>query len=195
MYMYYLPVTTWLAHGSNSNLIKNIVHFTFSLIYILHLVSCHLITTKNSHIARHLFCIGMHKISLMSWYMQNLVVILSSLNYSDDNGPISHYYSHRVTVRCRDYQLHACWYAGFRIHRNAYNEIYFCLDEAINPYIEQILTTQGSTLSFLAGCPKSHFLGWYRNFFVYWHLKLDNQVVNSTCPKDRLGWIWLADDP
>ena len=25
---------------------------------------------------------------------------------------------------------------------------------------------QGSTLSFLAGCPKSHFLGWYRNFLV-----------------------------
>ena len=54
---------------------------------------------------------------------------------------------------------------------------------------------QGSTLSFLAGCPKSHFLGWYRNFFVYWYLKLDNQVVNSTCPKDKLGWIWRADDP
>ena len=25
---------------------------------------------------------------------------------------------------------------------------------------------QGFTLSFLAGCPKSHFLGWYRNFLV-----------------------------
>ena len=33
---------------------------------------------------------------------------------------------------------------------------------------------QGSTLSFLAGCTKSHFLGWYRNFLVYWYLKLDN---------------------
>ena len=55
--------------------------------------------------------------------------------------------------------------------------------------------SQGSTLSFLAGCPKSHFLGWYRNFLVYWYLKLDNQVVNSTCPKDKLGWIWRADDP
>ena len=54
---------------------------------------------------------------------------------------------------------------------------------------------QGSTLSFLAGCPKSHFLGWYRNFLVYWYLKLDNQVVNSTCPKDKLGWIWRANDP
>ena len=54
---------------------------------------------------------------------------------------------------------------------------------------------QGSTLSFLAGCPKSHFLGWYRNFIVYCYLKLDNQVINSTCQKDKLGWIWLADDP
>ena len=54
---------------------------------------------------------------------------------------------------------------------------------------------QGFTLSFLAGCPKSHFRGWYRNFLVYWYLKLDNQVVNSTCPKDNLGWIWRADDP
>ena len=26
-------------------------------------------------------------------------------------------------------------------------------------------------------------------------LKLDNQVVNSTYPKDKLGWIWRADDP
>ena len=40
------------------------------------------------------------------------------------------------------------------------------------------LPTQGSTLSFLAGCPKSHCLCWYRNFLVYWYLKLDNQVVN-----------------
>ena len=54
---------------------------------------------------------------------------------------------------------------------------------------------QGSTLSFLAGCPKSHFLDWYRNFLVHWYLKLDNQVVNSTCPRDKLGWIWRADDP
>ena len=54
---------------------------------------------------------------------------------------------------------------------------------------------QGSTLSFLAGCPKSHFLSWNRNFLLYWYLKLDNQVVNSTCPKDKLGWIWRADDP
>ena len=54
---------------------------------------------------------------------------------------------------------------------------------------------QGSTLSFLAGCPKSHFLGWYRNCLVYWYLKLDNQVVNSTCPKDKLCWLWRADDP
>ena len=58
-----------------------------------------------------------------------------------------------------------------------------------------ILYCQGSTLSFLAGCPKSHFLGWYKNFFVYWYSKPDNQVVNSTCPKDKLGWIWWADDP
>ena len=58
-------------------------------------------------------------------------------------------------------------------------------------------SVQGSTLSFLAGCPKSHFLGWYRNFHVhvYSYLKLDNQVVNWTCPKDKLGWIWRADDP
>ena len=52
-----------------------------------------------------------------------------------------------------------------------------------------------ATLSFLAGCPKSHFLGWYRNFLVYWYLKLDNQAINSTCPKDKIGWIWQADDP
>ena len=49
--------------------------------------------------------------------------------------------------------------------------------------------------TFLAGCLKSHFRGWYRNFLVYWYLKLDNQVVNSTCPKDKLGWIWRADNP
>ena len=55
--------------------------------------------------------------------------------------------------------------------------------------------TQGSTLSFLSGCPKSLILGWYRNFLVYWYLKLDNQVVKSTCPKDQSGWIWRADDP
>ena len=54
---------------------------------------------------------------------------------------------------------------------------------------------QESTLSFLAGCPKSHFLGWYSNFLVYWYLKLDNQVLSSTCLKDKLGWIWRADDP
>ena len=59
----------------------------------------------------------------------------------------------------------------------------------------KIITLQGSTLSFLAGCPKIHFLGWYRNFLVYWYLILDNQVVNSTCPKDKLGWIWRADEP
>ena len=58
-----------------------------------------------------------------------------------------------------------------------------------------ITVTQGSTLSFLAGCPKSHFLGWYRNVLVYWYLRLDNQVVNPTCPKDKLDWIWPADDP
>ena len=57
------------------------------------------------------------------------------------------------------------------------------------------LKIQGSTLSFLAGCPKSHFLSWYRNSLVYWYLKLDNQVVTSTCPKDKLGCIWRADDP
>ena len=57
------------------------------------------------------------------------------------------------------------------------------------------MQSQGSTLSFLADCPKSHLLGWYRNFLVYWYLKMDNQVVNSTCPKDKLGWIWRADDP
>ena len=57
------------------------------------------------------------------------------------------------------------------------------------------IAAQGFTLSFLAGCPKSHLLGWYRNFLVFWYLTLDNQVVNSTCPKDKLGWIWRADDP
>ena len=56
-------------------------------------------------------------------------------------------------------------------------------------YIEKMMMGQGSTLNFLAGCPKSHFLGWYRNFLVYWYLTLDNQVVNS------IGWIWRADDP
>ena len=56
------------------------------------------------------------------------------------------------------------------------------------------MSFQGSTLSFLAGCPKSHFLGWYRNFLIYCYLKLDNQVLSSTCPKDKLGWIWRADD-
>ena len=55
--------------------------------------------------------------------------------------------------------------------------------------------SQGSTLIFLAGCPKSHFPAWYRNFLVYWYLKLDNQVFNSTCLKDKLGWIWRANDP
>ena len=43
--------------------------------------------------------------------------------------------------------------------------------------------------------PKSHLLGWYRNFLVYWFLKLDNQVVNSTRLKDKFGWIWRADNP
>ena len=67
--------------------------------------------------------------------------------------------------------------------------------QAISRYSADNNISQGSTLSFLAGCPKSHFLGWYRNFLVYWYSKLDNQVVNSTCPKDELGWIWRADDP
>ena len=49
---------------------------------------------------------------------------------------------------------------------------------------------QQSTRSFLASCPKNHFLGSYRKCLVYWYLKLDNQVVNLT-----LGWIWRADDP
>ena len=65
----------------------------------------------------------------------------------------------------------------------------------IDVFLSHVTLKQGSTLSFLAGCPKSHFLGWYRNFLVYWYLKLDNQVVNSTCPKDKLGWIWRADTP
>ena len=30
---------------------------------------------------------------------------------------------------------------------------------------------------------------------IYCYQKLDNQVVNSTCPKDKSGWIWQADDP
>ena len=57
------------------------------------------------------------------------------------------------------------------------------------------LHPRGLHFSFLAGCPKSHFLGWYRNFLVYWYFILDNQVVNSTCPKDKLGWIWRAGNP
>ena len=61
--------------------------------------------------------------------------------------------------------------------------------------LEKVLLSQESTLSFPAGCLKNYFLGWYRNFLVYWYLKLDNQVVNSTCPKDKIGWIWQADDP
>ena len=62
-------------------------------------------------------------------------------------------------------------------------------------YHISLIKLQGSTLSIPADCPKSHILGWYRNFLVYWYLKLDNHVVNSTCPKDKLGWIWRADDP
>ena len=42
-------------------------------------------------------------------------------------------------------------------------------------YCPHLWALQGSTLSFLAGCLKIHFLGWYRNFLVYWYLKLDNQ--------------------
>ena len=36
-----------------------------------------------------------------------------------------------------------------------------------------------------------------QKFPRYWYLKLDNHVVNSfsTCLKDKLGWIWRADDP
>ena len=44
--------------------------------------------------------------------------------------------------------------------------------------LEIFRTEQGFTLSFQIGCPKSHFLGWYKTFLVYWYLKLDNQVVN-----------------
>ena len=39
------------------------------------------------------------------------------------------------------YELHAWRHAGFSINGNTYSEIHFCLNEAINPYIEQILTT------------------------------------------------------
>ena len=50
--------------------------------------------------------------------------------------------------------------------------------ESSSPY-HHIL--QGSTLSFLAGCPMSHFLGWHRNFLIYWYLKwttrLSTQLV------------------
>ena len=38
-------------------------------------------------------------------------------------------------------QSRACGYAGFHIHGNTHSEIYFCLNQAINPHIEQILTT------------------------------------------------------
>ena len=84
------------------------------------------------------------------------------------------------------------------MHRNKPNITYFLTHSLYiiikanknGPWANENETPpQGSTLSFLAGCPKSHFLGWYRNFLVYWYLKLDNQVVNSTCPKDKLGWI------
>ena len=37
----------------------------------------------------------------------------------------------------------------------------------ISKYFSFCTRRQGSTLRFLAGCPKSHFLGWYRNFLVY----------------------------
>ena len=86
-------------------------------------------------------------------------------------------------------------YTGMRYARvgySLYEGYYIC--SAISTPLFQV-SGQGSTLSFLAGCPKSHFLDWYTKFLVYWYLKLDNQVVNSTCPKDKLGWIWRADAP
>ena len=39
------------------------------------------------------------------------------------------------------YQLHACEYAAFLTRENTHSEIYFSWNEAIDPYIEQILTT------------------------------------------------------
>ena len=47
-------------------------------------------------------------------------------------------------------------------------------------------TSQGSTLSFLAGCPKSHFLGWYRNLFLYWYSKLDNPGCQLNLPEGQI---------
>ena len=41
----------------------------------------------------------------------------------------------------RRYQLYARGYAVFRMRTNAYREIYFCLNDAINLNMEQILTT------------------------------------------------------
>ena len=83
----------------------------------------------------------------------------------------------------------------FSSNINTTKQLKYSSFNVINTFEESTHCIQGSTLSFLAGCLKSHFLGWYRNFLVYLYSKLNNQVVNSTCPKDKLGWIWRADDP
>ena len=58
------------------------------------------------------------------------------------NRPISCYYSHLVAVRgcCSISHVHA-GYIGFHIHGSTHGKICFCLNQAINPHIEQILTT------------------------------------------------------
>ena len=89
--------------------------------------------------------------------------------------------------------------AGIVVERivswTVYHETYHIMTKVYRFTPWRLAARPGSTLSFLTGCPKSHCLGWYRNFLVYCYLKLDNKVVNSTCSKDKLGWIWRADDP
>ena len=49
---------------------------------------------------------------------------------------------------------------------------------------------QGSTLKFSGRLSEEPFPWLIQKFPC-----MDNQVVNSTCPKDKLGWIWRADNP
>ena len=85
-----------------------------------------------------------------------------------------------------------CQYKKKLSYQNRTRNCYY--KDKIDGSMQEWRKSSELALSFLAGCPKSHFLGWNRNFLVYWYSKLDNQVVNSTCPEDKLGWIWRADD-
>ena len=94
------------------------------------------------------FCLGLNVLTACSGQQQRntksswlLALCEGNLSLPNEYNDLTLLQPSSYRQMSQRYQLHVCGYAGFGIHRNAYNKIYFCLNEAMNPYIEQILTT------------------------------------------------------